>query len=109
MIMDEEFTKILKRKEYSLEAVNNFFKKINVNEKECHACGKSLIGVGKLVKNSMCYFCMGPVCKECLSTDQMIIPRDFNVKYDLTPKTVCTLAKAFMERKCFIPISLSHP
>lgn len=96
--MDDEFSQLLKRKEYNTKSVNKFFEKFGAkrsNEKICHNCGKEQ--AGKLMKKIYCNFCMLPVCcKECLAKDSFIIPRDFNLNFDLQPKSLCTLAAMFL-------------
>jgi hypothetical protein len=42
VVLDDEFTQILKKKEYTARAVNKFFKYVatrKMNESHCHNCG----------------------------------------------------------------------
>lgn len=108
-LKEDEYSHILHRKEYTSKAVTKFLQSVvTANAKTCHNCGKSL-GVFKL-KAHHCNFCMANVCsKECLSKNLFVIPRDFNLKFDLEPKSVCHLAATFLERKCYLTITTKHP
>lgn len=88
VVFFNEFLTILKRKEYNSYEVHKFFKKITNrfnNKLNCHNCGKDLTTfMTKYIKRCNCYFCMEYVCsKDCLSEEKFVIPRLFNLSYDL--------------------------
>jgi hypothetical protein len=86
IVFFNEFLKLLTRKEYTSLNVQRFFKQISsrINKKKnCHNCGKAF-ELAKIFKRCFCNFCMEYVCsKECLSNEKFVIPRSFNLEYDL--------------------------
>ena len=114
IVFFNEFMTILKRKEYNSFEVHRFFKKITNrfnNKSLCHNCGKDLTSfMTKYIKKCFCHFCMENVCsKECLSSEKFVIPRLFNLQYDLEQKQVCMQSSMFLNRRCYLKIANSHP
>mmetsp|Transcript_10621 Transcript_10621/g.12535 ORF Transcript_10621/g.12535 Transcript_10621/m.12535 type:complete len:123 (+) Transcript_10621:470-838(+) len=57
-----------------------------------------------------CHFCMKRVCSiECAHDEEFVIPRLFNVEYDLKPKQVCKKAGMFLQRHNFLRIHSKNP
>lgn len=66
--------------------------------------------MSKFLKRCYCNFCMNYVCeKECISEEKFIIPRKFNLEFDLKEKQVCRLAAIFLTRRNYIKITQSNP
>ena len=109
-----EFLGILRRKEYNSNQVHRFFRKINRRwnpKKLCHMCGKQMNSLlTQVLQKCFCSFCMEYVCSAgCLSKEKFIIPRLFNLNYDMQEKPVCQLAAVFLQRKNIIKIKSQHP
>jgi hypothetical protein len=103
-----EYRNLLKRKEYTHVEVKKYFEsmpKANF-KKVCHNCGKNyMLFMSKLIKRSFCNFCLEYVCdKDCLCEEKFIIPRNFNIEYDLNTKHVCRKAAVLLNRKNYIKI-----
>ena len=77
----------------------------------CHNCGKKINRfMTKIVRRCFCYYCMDYVCsKGCLSDETFIIPRNFNLEYDLKKRPVCQAASMHLNRKNYLKISHAHP
>ena len=57
-----------------------------------------------------CHFCMKRVCSiECVYDENFVIPRLFNVAYDLNPHQVCSKAGAFLSKQNFLRIHSMSP
>ena len=53
---------------------------------------------------------MKRVCSiECMFDEQFVIPRLFNVEYDLAPRHVCIKAGAFLAKNNFLRIHSKNP
>lgn len=63
-----------------------------------------------IIKRCYCYFCMEYVCdKGCVSDEKFIIPRLFNLDYDLKKRSVCQSAAMFLNRNNILRIPNNHP
>ena len=81
-------------------------KDIRTTQEVCHSCRKVEIPergfFASVFTNDQehelyCHFCMKRVCStECLIKEKFVIPRLFNVEYDLKHHSVCTKAGAFL-------------
>lgn len=64
----------------------------------------------KVVRRCFCYFCMEYVCdRDCLSDETFVIPRNFNLEYDLRKRPVCSTASMFLNRRNYLKIDNIHP
>jgi hypothetical protein len=54
-------------------------------KKNCHNCGDKInLFMVKVIKRTFCYYCMEYVCdKDCISDEKYVIPRGFNIDFDL--------------------------
>ena len=88
VVFFNEFRNLLKRKEYTHGEVKKYFAKMDkFNFKDnCHNCGKKYsLFLAKTFKRTFCNFCMEYVCdKDCLCEEKFVIPRNFNLEYDLS-------------------------
>lgn len=113
LLFFNEFIHIFKRKEYCSQAVEKYFKRLTSidTKKYCHVCGKQMNMLKtRLINRCFCYFCMEYVCdKQCLSDETFIIPRSFNIDFDLRKKPVCQSAAMLLNRNNYIKIENNHP
>jgi superfamily II helicase len=113
VIFFNEFIQILKRKEYNSKEVEKYFTRLGKIDRKnlCHHCGKKINRfLAKFVRRNFCHFCMDYVCsRDCLSDEQFVIPRNFNIDYDLKKRPVCYSAAMLLNRNNYIKIPSSHP
>jgi len=89
------------------------------NEKLCHSCRKWEVPDRSIFarmfnnesdSNLYCHFCMKRVCStDCIHSERFVIPRLFNVEYDLTAKHVCSKAGVFLQKHNFLRIHSKNP
>ncbi len=108
VVFFNEYRNLLKRKEYTHLEVKKYFAsmpKANF-KKVCHNCGKNyILMMAKLIKRTFCNFCLEYVCdKDCLNEEKFIIPRNFNIEYDLSKKHVCRKAAVLLNRRNYLKI-----
>ena len=85
----------------------------------CHSCRKWEIPARSVFSRMFnsesdsalyCHFCMQRVCSvECVSEDKFVIPRLFNIEYDLRQHHVCTKAGSFLSKHNFVKIHNKSP
>lgn len=50
------------------------------------------------------------VCdRDCLSDENFIIPRNFNLEYDLKRRPVCSTAAMFLNKRNYLKIESANP
>lgn len=113
LLFFNEFIHIYKRREYTATIVDKYFKRLTQidNKKQCHVCGDTLsFFKTKVMKRCFCYFCLEYVCdKKCLSDETFIIPRNFNIDFDLRKRPVCESAAMLLNRNNYLKIEYMHP
>ena len=85
----------------------------------CHCCQKWQVPERGLLARFFndesesplyCHFCMHRVCSpECLSEEKYVIPRLFNVSYNIQKVSVCKKAGTFLSKQNYLRIDHKNP
>ena len=101
------------------QAESGNFSAENLRENLCHNCQVAQVpkrGMLEKVFNDesnsplYCHFCMHRVCSiDCLHEEEFVIPRLFNVSYDVNKHRVCRKAGTFLSKQNYIKIAHNNP